>query len=175
MWSWNTFNVPAIDKHGRPGNHTWDEWFVGVSNVTWVGINAFNDPTVDPNGTSFVSVRQLYDTFYRWVADKPTIRPFFHAFGTAEKLGHPGWKKAWFEQLPSLLGSGGAYPRIRVATLFPGDVYDIQTSGESIAGAKIAANAPVFNATGRANATAAACCAGTLSNYSALKCCWEYK
>ena len=49
IWSWNTFNVPEIDKHGRPGNRSWDEWYVGDENVSWVGINAFNDPATDPD------------------------------------------------------------------------------------------------------------------------------
>ena len=49
-----------------------------------------------------------------------------------------GWKKEFLEGLVrnSELGPDGPYPRIRVASYFSGSYYDIQTSGEAIAGAK---------------------------------------
>ena len=112
----------------------------------------------------------MYFSFYRWVESKDVL-PFFHAFGTAEKPGkiNSAWKNKWFQQIPALFGPQGVYPRVRVATFFPGDVYDIQTSNSSITGSKIAANAGIFDAFGYANATAAACCAGGNT------CCFEYK
>jgi len=64
------------------------------------------------------------------------------------------------------------YSRVRAAVLYCGEGYDIQTSGEAIAGAKVAVNAPVFDAFGRANATARLCCE---AEPHPLPCCWEYR
>ena len=141
--------------------------------MRWVGINAFNDPyDGNPELINASSIRQLYANFYAWVADKQ-VQPFFHAFGSAEQPGHPGFKKYFLQALPSLLGPAGVYSRVRAAALYCGEGFDIQSSGEAIAGAKVAVNAPVFDAFGRANATARACCAGQQQHPH--KCCWEYK
>ena len=175
IWSWNTMNV-LLDAPARNesksrnlayGEEDWDEWYVGDENVSWVGINAFS---ADVRGNNWVTLRQLYEPFYRWVAPK-SVQPFFHAFGTAEWYGDHTRKKAWYEELPSLLGPNGAFPRVRVATIYPEMKYDPQTSEESIAGFKWAANSPVFDAFGYANTTARTCCGGPSA--AAEPCCWE--
>lgn len=177
VWSWQTYNVPVggsahnnktrqliDDDQLAMTEKDWDDWYVGDDQVSWVGINAFN------GAAGSASIRQLYEPFYRWVAAK-SVLPFFHAFGTAERSNDLAWRKAWFEELPSLLGPSGPFSRVRVATLYPEDVYDPQTSDESIAGFKWAANSPVFDAFGYANATARSCCGGP--NGHAEPCCWE--
>jgi hypothetical protein len=177
VWSWNTFNRPEFQYKQNGvrvnGNASWTQWYPGDDAVRWVGINAFNNPySGDPDLTNATSIQELYANFYRWVAHHPTVLPFFHAFGSAEKAGHPGFKKQFLEDLPSLLGPAGVYSRVRAAVLYCGEGYDIQTSGEAIAGAKVAVNAPVFDAFGRANATARLCCE---AEPHPLPCCWEYK
>jgi hypothetical protein len=177
VWSWNTFNRPAIQvqKSGKRvwGNQSWEQWFPGEDSVSWVGINAFNDPyDGNPSLVNASSIRELYANFYRWVASKRRVHPFFHAFGTAEQPGHPGFKKHFLEELPTLLGPTGVYSRVRAAALYCGEGYDIQTSGEAIAGAKVSANSAVFDAVGRANATAKSCCSRIPHP---APCCWEYK
>jgi hypothetical protein len=165
VWSWNTFNMPAIDKHGKMGNATWDLWYPGDDKVSWVGVNAFTGI----NGDGYQSVQQLYSNFYQWVKNK-NVHPFFHAFGAYEFASKPGWKKGWFEAITELVGPSGAYNKVRAAFIFSGGGYNMQTSGEAIAGAKASFNSPVFNGLGYANSSAAVCCRADPPG----KCCWEY-
>jgi hypothetical protein len=85
VWSWNTFNMPAIAPNGKWGNQTWDEWYPGDDAVSWVGINAFtgDGPEINGEGPEFTgdgsglhsqqgynSVQEIYASFYLWVKDK---------------------------------------------------------------------------------------------------------
>ena len=175
VWSWQTFNEGGEPEDSK---RMWDQWYVGDDNVSWVGVNAFNElNAADPSGANFTTVRELFEPFYEWTQSKHNVHPFFHAFGTDEKPGHAGWKKAWLEALPGLLGptsSSSVFPSIRAAVLYCGENYDIQTSGEAIAGAVVAMNAPVFNAFSHVNRTAALCCGGAEGGDAPETCCWEY-
>lgn len=79
VWSWNTFNMPAITKGGKWGNKTWDEWYPGDDAVSWVGINAFTGN--GPDGIQgYSSVQDIYKVFYLWVEKKQVPTAPFHRF-----------------------------------------------------------------------------------------------
>jgi len=141
-----TLKEEDVESAGKPGFSLWERYYPGDDHVKWVGINAFTGYEPGP----WESIEEIYDHFYKWVShhDLTKIIPVFHAFATHTNPNDVNAKADFWSQLPSLLGPGGKFSKIKAAIYYGGDsptsTANIRTEPENEDAIRNAFNADIF-------------------------------